>query len=322
MPEDLLKQYLINLESGREARGMKQNSVPNHQNGGETVRGEIGFLLQSLAKVHIYVPEHRNYDKRILILNHEGGVMALEPWEAKDDLVSWCTSNEGDVFLMNGLHGGGKSRDHPPHGFRVGMYQTLLKLVPPIDHNRDRASAVSASLRLGEGEKRFGTKGKKQIYEENGATLKFYTRVILGANAIYTALNLLVFYSSSTFWTWFALVFALAVYVGSYRSMTAMAKAVFGEDGSLLDGGIDLNMEQGIAEHLKDVILLTAILQVLSTISSWFWYLWLLAPARAMFLLWVNFLGPWFSAETPGAAPEEVNEKKQRRQERRQMKRF
>lgn len=27
-----------------------------------------------------------------------------------------------------------------------------------------------------------GTKGKKQIYEENEATLKFYTRVILGAN--------------------------------------------------------------------------------------------------------------------------------------------
>ncbi|KAK6294800.1 transmembrane protein 208-like [Coregonus clupeaformis] len=167
-----------------------------------------------------------------------------------------------------------------------------------------------------------GTKGKKQIYEENEETLKFYTRVILGANAIYTALNLLVFYSSSTFWTWFAMVFALAVYVGSYRSMTAMAKAVFGEDGSLLDGGIDLNMEQGMAEHLKDVILLTAIVQVLSTISSYFWYLWLLAPARAMFLLWVNFLSPWFSAENSGAAPEEVNEKKQRRQERRQMKRF
>lgn len=27
-----------------------------------------------------------------------------------------------------------------------------------------------------------GTKGKKQIHEENKATLKFYTRVILGAN--------------------------------------------------------------------------------------------------------------------------------------------
>uniref|UniRef100_A0A096LWF2 Transmembrane protein 208 n=1 Tax=Poecilia formosa TaxID=48698 RepID=A0A096LWF2_POEFO len=180
-----------------------------------------------------------------------------------------------------------------------------------------------------------GTKGKKQIYEENEATLKFYTRVILGANAIYAAVNFLVFYSSSTFWTWFPkllLLFALAVYVGSYRSMSAMAKPAFGDDGSLLDGGIDLNMEQGMADvsvcemiisarHLKDVILLTAIVQVLSTLSAYFWYLWLLAPARALHLLWVNFLGPWFMAENP-SAPEEVNEKKQRRQERRQVKRF
>lgn len=167
-----------------------------------------------------------------------------------------------------------------------------------------------------------GTKGKRQIYEENEATLKFYIRIILGANAIYTTINLLIFYSSATISTWLLLMFALAVYVGSYRSMSAMAKPVFAEDGSLLDGGIDLNMEQGMAEHLKDVILLTAIVQVLSIISSYFWYLWLLAPARALHLLWVNFLGPWFMAETPSAAPEEVNEKKQRRQERRQMKRF
>ncbi|XP_018594396.1 transmembrane protein 208 [Scleropages formosus] len=165
-----------------------------------------------------------------------------------------------------------------------------------------------------------GTKGKKQIYEENAATLKFYTRVILGANVIFAAVNLL-FYSSSTVWTWLLLVFALVVYMGSYRSMSAMARPTFAEDGSLLDGGIDLNMEQGMAEHLKDVILLTAIVQVLSTISSYFWYLWLLAPLRALYLLWVNFLGPWFTAQTP-AATEEVNEKKQRRQERRQMKKF
>ncbi|XP_012732612.2 transmembrane protein 208 [Fundulus heteroclitus] len=166
-----------------------------------------------------------------------------------------------------------------------------------------------------------GTKGKKQIYEENESTLKFYTRVILGANAIYAVVNFFVFYSSSTFWTWLLLLFALAVYVGSYRSMSAMAKPAFAEDGSLLDGGIDLNMEQGMAEHLKDVILLTAIVQVLSTISSYFWYLWLLAPARALHLLWVNFLGPWFMAESP-SAPEEVTEKKQRRQERKQTRRF
>lgn len=36
--------------------------------------------------------------------------------------------------------------------------------------------------------------------------------------------------------------------MGSYRSMAAMAKPAFASDGSLVDGGIDLNMEQGMAE--------------------------------------------------------------------------
>ncbi|XP_072516404.1 transmembrane protein 208 isoform X1 [Salminus brasiliensis] len=166
---------------------------------------------------------------------------------------------------------------------------------------------------------KIGTKGKKQIHEENEATLKFYTRVILGANTIYAAVNLL--FCDTSFGTWFLFLFALVVYIGSYRSMAAMAKPAFAGDGSLLDGGIDLNMEQGMAEHLKDAILLTAIVQVLSTLSPYFWYFWLLAPARALQLLWMNFLGPWFSAES-SVSQEEINEKKQRRQERRQMKRF
>ncbi|GAA6071172.1 transmembrane protein 208, partial [Tachysurus ichikawai] len=122
--------------------------------------------------------------------------------------------------------------------------------------------------------RKVGTKGKKQIHEENKATLKFYIRVIIGANTVYTAANL-IFYGAS-FSTWVPLLFALVVYVGSYRSMATMAKPAFGENGTLLDGGIDLNMEQGMAEHLKDVILLTAIVQVLSTLSFYFWYLWLL----------------------------------------------
>eukprot|EP00062_Callorhinchus_milii_P019971 gi/632975104/ref/XP_007904040.1/ PREDICTED: transmembrane protein 208 [Callorhinchus milii] len=164
-----------------------------------------------------------------------------------------------------------------------------------------------------------GTKGKKQIFEENKATLKFYLRIILGANAIYGVLNLFLFQSSAMFWAWGLLVFALIVYSLSYRWMQGMAQPAFSEDGALVDGGIDLNMEQGMAEHLKDVILLTAILQVLSCTSMYFWYLWLLAPGRALYLLWVNILGPWFTAEAPNN--QEMSEKKPRRQERRQMKR-
>ncbi|XP_005664468.1 transmembrane protein 208 isoform X3 [Sus scrofa] len=152
-----------------------------------------------------------------------------------------------------------------------------------------------------------GTRGKKQIFEENKETLKFYLRIILGANM--------------------ALGFSLAVYGASYHSMSSMARAAFSEDGALMDGGMDLNMEQGMADlasihrHLKDVILLTAIVQVLSCFSLYIWSFWLLAPGRALYLLWVNVLGPWFTAESGTPAPEH-NEKRQRRQERRQMKRL
>lgn len=45
-----------------------------------------------------------------------------------------------------------------------------------------------------------------------------------------------------------ALAFSLAVYGASYHSMSSMARASFSEDGSLVDGGMDLNMEQGMAE--------------------------------------------------------------------------
>uniref|UniRef100_A0A8C0G8P5 Transmembrane protein 208 n=2 Tax=Chelonoidis abingdonii TaxID=106734 RepID=A0A8C0G8P5_CHEAB len=93
-----------------------------------------------------------------------------------------------------------------------------------------------------------GTKGKKQIFEENKETLKFYLRIILGANAIYAVVNLVIFYATASSWTWVAFVFSMVIYGASYRSMSSMAKASFTDDGNLADGGIDLNMEQGMAE--------------------------------------------------------------------------
>ncbi|XP_074864721.1 transmembrane protein 208 isoform X2 [Carettochelys insculpta] len=139
--------------------------------------------------------------------------------------------------------------------------------------------------------------------------------------AIYGVVNLVIFYTTASFWTWAVFVLSVVIYGASYHSMRSMAKASFAADGSLSDGGIDLNMEQGMAEHLKDVILLTAIVQVLSCLSLYVWCFWLLAPGRALYLLWVNILGPWLTADS-AAAPQEPNERKQRRQERRQMKRF
>lgn len=87
------------------------------------------------------------------------------------------------------------------------------------------------------------------------------------------------------------------------------------------DGTEGLMFRFSSPRHLKDVILLTAMVQVLSCFSLYVWYFWLLAPGRALYLLWVNILGPWFTADS-SLTSQEPNEKKQRRQERRQMKRF
>ncbi|CAG0900987.1 unnamed protein product [Darwinula stevensoni] len=157
------------------------------------------------------------------------------------------------------------------------------------------------------------TKGQKQILQENAETLKFYRNMIIGSNSIYLFTNCLL---RSTFPTGELVLFILAaaVFIGSYQFMSYMAKPTYGQSGALVDGGVDLNLEAGIAEHVKDLVILTSACQVLSLASLYVWLLWLLGPARGFYLLWKNLLAPWIFQP----APENQNEeKKQRKMERR-----
>lgn len=114
--------------------------------------------------------------------------------------------------------------------------------------------------------------------------------------------------------------------------MVFMSKPRHTETGQLLDTGVDLNMEGGIAEyvlnfffqymlhflgfrHVKDIIILTAGSQLLaSTISNYFWLLWLLAPIRGLWILWKNILAPYIFQPAPVST--EADEKKQKKMER------
>ncbi|KAJ8970197.1 hypothetical protein NQ314_001344 [Rhamnusium bicolor] len=161
-----------------------------------------------------------------------------------------------------------------------------------------------------------GTKGAKQIVEENAATLNFYRNMAIGSNAL--SLIILVFYHSTISIVLY--FFSCLIYIGSYQFMTFMARAKYTETGQLLDSGVDLNMEGGIAEHVKDIIILTAGCQLLSSIvSNYFWLLWLLAPIRGGWIAWKNILQPYFFQDVPNQP--EVNEKKQKKLERK-MKRM
>lgn len=63
--------------------------------------------------------------------------------------------------------------------------------------------------------------------------------------------------------------------MASVSVLKYMARPVYSSTNALLDGGTDLNMENGFAENLKDLIILTSAVQTLSLISSYFWFLWL-----------------------------------------------
>lgn len=158
-----------------------------------------------------------------------------------------------------------------------------------------------------------GTKGAKQIVEENKATLKFYLYMITGSAIAYFALQLL-FGSLSTWGTITLTIISLAAQIGSYKFMQMMCRANISESGQIIDAGTDLNMEGGISEHVKDVIILTSGTMLLSIFSSYFWFALLFAPIRAVYMLWGSVIKPWM--EQKDEKPE-VDEKKQKKLERR-----
>jgi len=164
--------------------------------------------------------------------------------------------------------------------------------------------------------------------------------------------------------------FSAIVYVGSYQFMSYMAHATYSESGQLLDPGVDLNMEGAaisyrcyillfndqniiLYRHIKDLIILTAGVQILSLISNYFWLLWLLVdiltnylhcflylmlqkdcmellslhilkilqvPLRGSWMLWKQILAPWFFAQPQEQS--EMSEKKMRKLERKMAKRY
>jgi len=162
------------------------------------------------------------------------------------------------------------------------------------------------------------TKGQKQIVDENKSTLNFYTLMSCGAMGIYLLAMFSLFIQHFSLLYWFLTIFAGGVYLACLSVMKYMAKAIYSPTGTVIDGGTDLNMENGFAENLKDLIILTSGIQVFSLVSNYFWILWLFAPGRAFYLLWVNILGPWFFQPEQ---PQEVDEKKQKKLERK-MKRI
>jgi len=158
------------------------------------------------------------------------------------------------------------------------------------------------------------TKGAKQIVEENATTMIFYRNMIFGAFGIYFTLKTIISDGYSISDIVFCL-FGLAITLGCFQFLNFMATPKLGEGNQILDSGVDLNMESGVAEYVKDILILTCACQLLSFISKYFWLLWLLVPLVGFWFAWKSFISPWLFAPAPEMTPQE--EKKQKKMDRR-----
>ncbi|XP_047040607.1 transmembrane protein 208 [Helicoverpa zea] len=163
------------------------------------------------------------------------------------------------------------------------------------------------------------TKGAKQILVENSETVSFYRNMSLAAAALYGTATVSLYWDNLTTGIIFLNVLLLAIYGGCYQIMRYISRPTYSDNSQLIDPGLDLNMEGGMGEHVKDIVILSAITHVLAVISNYFFLLLLLIPVRAFWLLWVNVLGPWFFQEAPQDT--EQDEKKKKKLERK-MKRY
>jgi hypothetical protein len=158
-----------------------------------------------------------------------------------------------------------------------------------------------------------GTRGAKQIATENVQTITFYRNMILGSNGIYfTGMTLLGSQYHATEFTMFVL--CAVIYIASYQFFARTGMPTFGPKMAVLDPGLDLNMAQGMAEHVKDLVILTSGVQALSLLSNYMWLLLLLAPGRAFLMAWTSIISPWLFAPAP--EEEGVDSKKQKKMDR------
>lgn len=165
-----------------------------------------------------------------------------------------------------------------------------------------------------------GTKGTKQIIEENKTTLQFYLKMIVVAGVSFFALKLIigfVFGSQMTGSQMFFLILSIGSQIGAFKFLQMMSRPNIAENGTIIDCGTDLCMEGGIGEHVKDIIILCVAVQTLSLFSNYFWFGLLLIPARAFHLAWGTVIKPWLSSKNE-APTDAMDDKKQKKMERRQ----
>ena len=154
-----------------------------------------------------------------------------------------------------------------------------------------------------------GTRGEKQILVENESTIKFYFNVFAISNGAYLLLRYLLFWQSFTTKFIFLYALTLVISAAAFYFINYIGRPMRDETGAVIGAGSDLNMPGHISEYAKDVILFAAIVHILTLVSDYFWLVLITVPVYVFYLLWKNFLGPWFFAPAPEQDPHQDQKK-------------
>uniref|UniRef100_A0A5S6QVA1 Transmembrane protein 208 n=1 Tax=Trichuris muris TaxID=70415 RepID=A0A5S6QVA1_TRIMR len=112
--------------------------------------------------------------------------------------------------------------------------------------------------------------------------------------------------------SWILYAVSVAAQVAALCCLKSMARTYYSDSGSLVYGGLDLNMEGGVGEYCKDVIIFSTVLQLLSIVHRNFWAFYILAPLYTGYKIWVTVLMPWFFA--PGEDSDKLEKKRLKNQ--------
>lgn len=159
------------------------------------------------------------------------------------------------------------------------------------------------------------TKGQKEIYEENKSTISTFGAACLVAVALHLSSCFFLLECNSNAYIYFGL--SVVVELVALGFMKSMAGARFDERGRVTDAGMDLNDPSAFGEYCKDVIILTVFSQIVALYSTYAYLILLLIPAAATYKVFFGLILPWITAPS-GDNGEEVDDKKQRKRERRE----
>jgi len=149
---------------------------------------------------------------------------------------------------------------------------------------------------------------KKQKLK-NEVTIKNFQRISLIIYMFYLLIRVGVYNESFSYLHWGGLIFFTVIYLVTYNGIVSLAAVAYDTEGELTYGGADL-AGKGIVEYYFDLVYLTWFVQVTTVWSDWFWLIYLVVPAFAVFKLW-DFIGPYFFGGTK-ELPEDAKSKKSR----------